>query len=117
MKKVVVISAVVVLVIVAGFFLFGSVFSTTGNLVNIADVEYNNQKCVDGDGSIGYEESLFIKSKVTVSTLPAGVERGSFEDECSGPRRVQEYACTDSASVKSRKMHCLNGCVDGACIR
>jgi hypothetical protein len=117
MRRVIVISAFVVLAVVAGILIIGGVLNSTGNIVNVAEAEYGNQKCVDGDGHLDYEKSLYIKSNVTVKTFPGGRERGSFEDECSGSRRVQEYVCTNTATVRSRKMHCLNGCSDGACVR
>ena len=117
MKRAIIISAVLILVLAAGFMVFGSVFSATGNVISVAEGTLGNQKCVDGDGHLDYRETLYVKSKVIVTDLSGDVVRSVFEDRCSNRFRSQEYVCTDRARVKSTKRFCSNGCFDGACIR
>jgi hypothetical protein len=117
MRRGILISAVVIIVVTVGILLLGEVFSTTGNVISVAEGSFGNQKCVDGDGHMDYRETIYVKSNVTVTTFPGGIVRSEFLDNCATRSRVQEFVCTDRANVRSSNRFCRNGCSDGVCIR
>tara|TARA_Y100000310_G_scaffold282495_1_gene303782 strand:+ start:3431 stop:3775 length:345 start_codon:yes stop_codon:yes gene_type:complete len=114
MKESVIVGIVALVVILAGFVIF---FNMTGITANVASTEFRDYKCVDSDGELSVDESVFVKGSVTRTKISDSRVLDVKEDTCKNSVLVEYYCKYDSRAL-SKKIRCESGeCVDGACVK
>ena len=115
-KRVLIIGLIVILVAIA----IASYFSITGEIVNYGESEGSNFKCIDSDGNLSFDESIYVAGSVKSTKKQTGSERVG-KDKCLSVNgnRVREYYCTQPGRLGFKEVNCAlyERCSEGACVK
>jgi len=84
---------------------------------NATENKTESWKCVDEDGSDGYDAYVAKKSK-TYLLSSDGTKKSTEEDSCDSTNMLRERICDASGQVTNAMFPCTGGttCSDGACV-
>lgn len=123
MKKGIVISAIIILIVIAGilFLNSGSWIDLKINFSSYAvktpdNTAYSNSKtCSDSDGGIFYSVAGEVNYNTT-STLTGKPIYKKYSDKCVSSKTLAEYFCIGNF-VRRSSTDCKLGCKENACVK